>query len=281
VSELQEEAGKPSTPTQSTAGDRELKQLLLVLEGLKKEMDRYLRVAAAGAEERYLDAAQVMKRAPNITQRLLESLAASTSAVQAFPLESNVRDAAKRVRLYYHETLERCFYQAALKHSGQWPSYVVGDVVRLHVDLEHGDAIIDGKRAGTLEPVRLGELLKVRLGELLEKSFDASAFLSRLRGAHEQVAAAQGRPIGDYTDIRQVFTALRAEMEPRGRSRYSEAKFGADLYRLCREGRPKTSDGLVLELSPAQDAAGGLYIPAQGGGNYIAALRFVGGQTGG
>lgn len=259
--------------------DQDRLELLTIFNNLKKELDRYLRLASLSADGRHLDAAQALQRTPDLTASLLKSLTAATRIVQNFPLDSNIREAAKHARLHYHETLERYLDQTALQRRGQWPSYVIADILRLQINIERNEALIDGKKAGTLEPTRLVDSIRDRLEELLEESFDTISFLSLLRGAHEQVTAVHGRSVGDYADIRDIYDVIRAQKEGPGSSKYSETKFGADFYRLYSEGRPRTSDGLVLELSPAQNAAGGLYIPARDGGNYIAALRFVGGPS--
>lgn len=255
--------------------DMQLQELLTSLEELNKEIERYTCAATAAAGGRHLDAYQTLHRAPNLSSRLAGALMKTAEQIQGFPLEARVGDAARRARLVFHEELERLLDDAALPRIGRWPSYTVADVVRLHVDLERGEATVNGKALGTVEPARIVEQVTTRLAELLERPFNPADFLSLLEAAHKRTAVAQGRSFGEYVDIREVFDIVRALMKRSGRDRrYSEAKFGADLYRLGSDGRPTTADGLTLELSPAQNAAGGLYIPAKGGGNYIAALRF-------
>ena len=229
-----DETEKSATANKRGDIDLGLSELLTVLDNLKKNLDRYLRLALIEAQGHDLDAAQALRRASNLTGSLLDSLTSAVTVVQNFQLESNIREAAKRARLYYHETLEQCLDQATLERSGQWPSYIIADIVRLQINIERNEAFIDGKRAGTLEPTRLVEYITKRLEELLDKSFDATSFLSLLREAHEQVAAIHEQMIGDYTDIREVYEVLRSRIKGTGKSRYSEAKFGADLYRLCR-----------------------------------------------
>jgi hypothetical protein len=275
VNAVDDKTGAPPAQPAADAQGALLRDLLTRLVELKKEIERYARVTSAAVEGRHLDADQMLRRAPKLSFRLTEALAKTAEQIREYPLEGQVRDAARRARLGYHEALERLLDDSDLPCSGQWPSYTIADVLRLQVDLERGEATLNGKALGTVEPTRIVEHVTARLAELLDRPFDAADFLSLLRAAHEQTAAAQGRSFGEYVDIREVFAAVRAMMEQSGRDRrYSEAKFGADLYRLYRDGRPTTPEGLTLELSPAQNAAGGLYIPARGGGNYIAALRF-------
>jgi hypothetical protein len=279
---VQDDMRAAPTPSSAEGGGDGIRELLILLEELKKDVDRYMRIAAAAEDGRHLDAAQGLRRAPNLSSRLVQALTTAAGAVQALPLESNVRDAARRARLHYRETLERHLDEAALARSGQWPSYVIADVLRLQFDLERGEVALNAKGLETLDPARVVEHIKARLAELFDKSLDASEFLSLLKAAHDQVTAAHGRGMGDYANIREVFAAVRTAIEGSGRDRrYTEAKFGADLYRLQRDGRATTPDGLLLELSPAQNAAGGLYVPAKGGGNYIAALRFASRPTNG
>ena len=268
--------------TESAEGNHEknseAEQLLQTLVGTKEQMDRYIKLMSIAADGRYFDAVQALQRTGNPTSALLDSLVAVRTAVETFPLEWSFRESVQQSRLYYREILERQLDQDNLGRSGQWPSYVIEDIIRLQVNLEQDEALIDGKRVGTIEPSRVVGRVRTRLDELFDESFEAPVFMDALRTAQKEIATDQSLSAGDYVDIRKVYGKIRSQVES---GRYSEAKFGADLYRLGRDGRPKTSDGLVLELSPAQNASGGLYIPARGGGNYIAALRFVGGKADG
>ena len=264
--------------TRDQPGNTDLTRLHSTLVGLRKQLDRYSRLTSLAVEGRDLDAKQMLSRTGNPVPRLLECLTATKAAVESFPLQSHIQEAANWSRLHYHETLERALDESGIRRNGQWPSYVIEDVVRLELNLERYEALIDGKGAGSLEPTRLVDRIKARLNELFDESLDLVAFLGSLQSAQGKVAADQGQSPTDYVDIRKVFGVIRSRGE---RGRYSEDKFGADVYRLFCQGRPKTPDGLTLELSPAQSASGGIYIPAPGGGNYIAALRFIDGEPGG
>ncbi|MDE2778191.1 MAG: hypothetical protein OXI91_00740 [Chloroflexota bacterium] len=259
-------------------GNTDLTRLHSALVGLKKQLDRYSRLTSLAVEGRDLDAKQMLSRTGNPAPELLENLAATKAAIESFPLQSHIQEAANWSRLHYHDTLERVLDESGLRRNGQWPSYVIEDVVRLELNLERYEALIDGKGAGSLEPTRIVDRIKARLNELFDKSLDVVVFLGSLQSAQEKVAADQGQSPTDYVDIRKVYGVLRSQ---RGIGQYSEDKFGANVYRLFLEGRPKTTDGMTLELSPAQSASGGIYIPSPGGGNYIAALRFVDGEPGG
>lgn len=272
------EHGLEEPVTRDQPGNTDLTRLHSTLAGLKKQLDRYSRLTSLAVEGRDLDANQMLSRTGNPAPKLLEDLTAAKAAVESFPLQSHIRDSANWSRLHYHETLERELDASALRWDGQWPTYVIEDVVRLELNLERYEALIDGKGAGSLEPTRLVDSIRARLNELFDDSLDVMAFLACLQSAQGKVAEDQGQTPRDYVDIRRVYSIIRSQG---GRRRYSEDKFGADVYRLLFEGRPKTSDGMTLELSPAQSASGGIYIPSRGGGNYIAALRFVDGEPGG
>ena len=254
--------------TRDQQGDTELARLHSTLLELKKQLDRYSRFTSLAVEGRYLDAQQVLSKTGNPVPKFLESLTATKSAVESFPVQSHVQEAANRSKLHYHETLEGVLDESGLRRNGQWPSYVIEDVVRLELNLERYEALIDGKGAGSLEPTRLVDRIKTRLNELFDESLDVVAFLGSLQSAQEKVAIDQGQTSTDYVDIRKVYGVIRSRGE---RGRYSEDKFGADVYRLFCEGPPETPEGQTLELSPAQSASGGIYIPAPRGGNYIAA----------
>lgn len=242
----------------------------------REKIDYYLRLMKAISLGHYYDAYQLLKRSPDISLKLAELLSKSAIEMRSLPLESNLQEVVKRLRLHYHEDLENEFDKLSIRRSGQWPSYVLGDVLRLRIDLQRGVATLENKKLGTLEPSLIVEQVKSKLDELFSRPFNASEYLLLLRSASRKIASTQGRESDEYIDIRDVFAFVRTHMKQYGHvRRYNETKFQADIYRLLRDRRPITEDGFELELSPAQNATGGMYIQTTDTGNYIAAIRFV------
>jgi hypothetical protein len=254
---VQDDMRAAPTPSSAEGGGDGIRELLILLEELKKDVDRYMRIAAAAEDGRHLDAAQGLRRAPNLSSRLVQALTTAAGAVQALPLESNVRDAARRARLHYRETLERHLDEAALARSGQWPSYVIADVLRLQFDLERGEVALNAKGLETLDPARVVEHIKARLAELFDKSLDASEFLSLLKAAHDQVTAAHGRGMGDYANIREVFAAVRTAIEGSGRDRRGRpvstaARWASDDTRWVASGTQSRTERRRRSVRPGQ-----------------------------
>lgn len=252
------------------------KAITSLMSETKERIDYCLRLMKAISLGHYYDAYQLLKRSPDINLKLAELLSKSAIEMRSLPLESNLQEVVKKLRLHYHEDLENEFNKFSIRRSGQWPSYVLGDVLRLRIDLQRGVATLENKKLGTLEPSLIVEQVKSKLDELFSRPFNASEYLLLLRSASEKITSAQGREPDEYIDIRDVFAFVRTHMKQYGHDRrYNETKFQADIYRLLRDRRPITEDGFELELSPAQNATGGMYIQTTDTGNYIAAIRFV------
>jgi hypothetical protein len=164
--------------------------------------------------------------------------------------------------------LEQALKKEMVEIIGEWPTYIAGDIVRLEVRLGQLDAKLDGKRAKTIEPEGLAHAVRIRIDALLKNGFEPSEFAVMLAKAYDELVQKCNSP-GGYVGIRDVFELLKSKVvRPKGP--YSEQQFAVDVYRVLAE----IHSGRVIELSPAQDAAGGLYIPGRkASGNYIAAMR--------
>jgi len=253
-----------------------LKSLRIRLERLQKGLNQYMKALVAEMEGRHFDANGVLATAQGLSQRLAADLSTAAADVESTQLEEQVEKALRSARLYYREELERELDLAGVARAGQWPTYVLGNLLHLSLDLDGGVATLDRKKVPTLEPGKIAELVRAGLAKLLERSFSSGEFLSLLRSAYDHVTRQAGRALGDYAAIQDVLQCLGSTLkESGGDLQYSEAKLAADLWKLMQERRVMTEDGRILDLSPAQDAARGIFVPDQSGGNYMAALRFV------
>lgn len=267
----------------------------------KRDIEAWLKIAAALESGTSLDAARLLSRSAESLHDLAPALRTAATAIEAAALEQTVAKQARQARLHYRERLEQALDAAKLRRQGAWPSYRIGDVVRVEIAFasapERIRALVNGKAVASAEPGRVVAEAQARLDELLGRPFSADAFARELR---ELIAGAQSTS-GGWADIRALHAALRGRMLEDGRDRdYGEAKFTADLYRLLNRQSGESStpasnsgsaqaeqarlrpNGLAseesengLELSPAPHARDGIYVPAPGGGNFIAAIRFV------
>lgn len=242
---------------------------------IRSGLDKYLKILKAITEERYLDAEQLLGRNKNLPVKLSKEITDSVALISQFDIRTAVASRAASSRLYYREAFERSLNKPGLHWSGTWPTYTVGDLVRVEFDLGSHKALIDGTRATSLEPDFIAQQISRRISRLLDRSRVHQEFLRLLRETYDAQIASLGEVHGTYADIRETFKKLKQALKARSNKRYDEDQFSVDLYRVIQQGPPICEDGAMLQLSPAQDAAGGIYVPASGGGNYIAALRFV------
>jgi len=256
--------------------DRQAEAIIAACDEVRALLATYTNVAKAVADGYFLDAKKHLGKEKSLTPKLVSALAKLSDAVNTQTLETVVLDRARSEQLHYRENLEERLAAANIKFTGEFPDYTVAEIIRLQIDLQKGNSHLDGKRLGTLEPVRVVGQLSERISELLDRDFDGGDFLRALISAYDETLSAQGRGYGEYADVRTIGKAVGDKLKQANQdANYSEKKFAVDLYRLCVSGRPATPEGATLEFSPAQSASGGLYVPAKTGGNYIAALRFV------
>jgi len=249
-----------------------LVSLLARCDAANKALDTYVALASMVTRERHIDAARRLTGKPSPTAALKSAWIALLEAVDSLDLEDVIHTQARQERLHYREQLESALASAELTFTGGWPDYVVGDVFRLKFDLQKGIASVDGKKLSTVAIGGVVEEMKARHAEFLARPFDRARFLGELTAAYDATVALQGRGFGEYVDVRVLASALRKRKAELSETQYSDTDFALDLYRL-NLSRVAGDQG-VLEFSPAQNAAGGLYIPARGFGNYVAALRF-------
>ncbi len=254
----------------------EYKKLIAELGRARKDLDKFIAIAKAAASGRLLDAGYSVMREKDLSSKVIRSLTQAATVIEKAGLEARVVEESQTARLSYRHSLEELLGASCLNFKSEWPILIIGDLVRLEVDTDHGKAIVDGKPCTSMEPSHLVERVKLRISELLDRPFDAKQFAQALKEFYSELVSAQGLSFGEYVDIRQVFAKLRSSMKASGFDRrYSEHKFGADLFRLFADASPVTGEGMRIELSPAQSAMGGIYVPGQGGGNYIAAIRLT------
>jgi hypothetical protein len=242
---------------------------------LKRQLDLYAKAASAAAEGHYLDADQVLRKHPDISRRLAHALREVAGSISASQFETIVQERSSVAQRQLKAVYEANLREAELTWSGDWPAYVVVNVVRLTIDLIRSDASVDGKSLGTIEPTRVVPAVKQRVTELIDRPFDRAEFRQLLTDVYAAEASRQGNAFGTFVDIQSVYARIKSHFaQTTIEKQYTEAKFAVDLFRLRQAEMVGATARPALQLSPAQDASGGLYVPTGAGGNYIAALRF-------
>lgn len=253
-----------------------LNSLAQQVTALKRQLDLYVKAATAAADGHYLDAEQLLRKSSNVSRALKRALRDADTSVGAVELESIIFERSNEARRQLRTNYELEMQQAQLAWSGEWPSYIVQGVVRVSVDVIRGDSTVDGRALGTIEPGRVVPIVRNRVSELLDREFDPVEFGRLLADCYAAEVAQQGTAFGTFVGIQAVYSRLRGYFAHASDKQYNEAKFAVDLFRLREAELPDAPAGRrLLQLSPAQDASGGLYIPTRSGGNYIASLRFT------
>jgi hypothetical protein len=237
-------------------------------ETLKKHLDRLVRILRQATCGAPMDAYTQLRRSRRLVEDVIKDCTQVPTTLNGAELLESLSTVVKERTLSYRVLLEEALKKEKIEFIGEWPTYIADDIVRLEVRLGQLDALVDGKRANTIEPERLGHAVRARIDGLLKSGFEPPEFVSMLARAYDDLAQ-KGNSPGGYVGIRDVFELLKREVV-NPKSPYSEQQFAVDVYRVL----STVQSGRVIELSPAQDAAGGLYIPGRkASGNYIAAMR--------
>ena len=253
-----------SEPHRSDAVSNTLKDC----EVLKKHLDRLVRILRQAADGAPMDAYTQLRRSRRLVEEVIKDCTQVQTTLNGAVLLESLSAVVKERSLAYRELLEEAFKKENVVFVGEWPTYIAGDIVRLEVRLEQLDALLDGKRANTIEPERLAHTVRLRIDALLKSGFHPPEFAGALSKAYDNVVQKCNAP-GGYVGIRDVYELVKGEFG-KSKVRYGEHQFAVDLYKVL----AAVDSGQVIELSPAQDATGGIYVPGrQGSGNYIAALR--------
>jgi hypothetical protein len=237
-------------------------------EALKKHLDRLVRILRQASDRAPMDAYTQLRRNRRLVEDVIKDCTQVPTTLNSAELLESLSVVVKERSLVYRDLLEEALKKEKVEVIGEWPIYIADDIVRLEVRLEQLDAVLDGKRANTIEPERLARAVRVRIDGLLKSGFDPSEFAAMLAKAYDDLVQKCNSP-GGYVGIRDVFELLKSQIV-KPKAPYSEQQFAVDVYKVLDE----VQSGRVIELSPAQDAAGGLYIPGRkASGNYIAAMR--------
>jgi hypothetical protein len=236
-----------------------------------KTLGEFLDAASAS---RYLDADAILRAKRDLLQTAKEASNRVVTAIDGFTVEPTIRSEARAARLHYKENLESALSDAGIPFRGQWPAYTIAEIVQILAEPEKDRVTMDGKRLDSIEVLPVIERIQTKMKELLERPFDVGLFIGVLEEAYREACAAGAHTFGQYVDIKRIANSVRDKMKSRNiDSRYNDAKFAVDVYRL-QTGTPSLAS-VRIELSPAQNASGSIYIPSAGSGNYIAALRLV------
>jgi len=184
-------------------------------------------------------------------------------------VESAISAAASEFRVTYASTLIALLRQAGLALSGEWPVLIINDVVRLQVDVRAGSAAINSRRLNDLRPQAVADAIARVLREL-DAGADSAEFLGTFVDSYYAVIGMRNLADGDYVDLRAVCERVRSTYG-RG-SRYDHYRFGVDLYSALKAW---SRSDISLDLSPAQNASRGLFVPGPHGGNFIGAVRIL------
>lgn len=167
----------------------------------------------------------------------------------------------KAQKLSYAREFEDALNLRGLSHTGAWPDYVVATVFRVSIDTRKDVVRVNDDRKKLVGPAKLVDEL-VAQAEKIENLVQVDVFWEALRAAYDE-AVRDGE--SGYVDARVLYAAILLRIKMKGK--YSISQFGIDLYRVDRDRAG------LLELSPAQNATGGVYVPSSFGGGFVSALR--------
>ena len=214
----------------------------------------------------YLSAEKYLERFEKVRERL-RTLEVALGHTDFGAIHALVSERARAQRIGYEVELVEEFKKLGVSIAGSWPRFVVGGLFRLEIDLRNVSVSVDGVKIPEKQPEAVAKRLKGRL-DAANKDTDVAMLFDGLEQAYSKAQLDQDDVPGGYVDVRLVYRLVRAARPKR--PTYTTSQFGMDIYRIKAFGGAEASR---IELSPAQNASTGLYVPSLGGGNYIAAIR--------
>jgi hypothetical protein len=228
---------------------------------LHEAIGKFLNFRVALGEQDYISAMRLVDTVDELTS----SLEVAADAIR--PLRDIRQELLAHVqeqKLSYAREFENELDLRALSHTGSWPHYVIATVFRVSVDTRKDVVRINDDRRKLVGPGRLAHEIAL-LAEKVENTVQIDVFWDALSAAYEGLVR-DGQ--SGYADARALHAAIAPVLKTRGK--YTLSQFGIDLFRVDRDRAG------LLELSPAQNASGGVYVPSGSGGSFVSALRLTG-----
>src|SRR5260221_8917004 len=129
----------------------ELSNTLKDCETLKKHLDRLVRILRQVKDGAAMDAYTQLRRSHSLVEDVVKGCTQLSTILNGSALLESLSAAIKARSLAYRELLEQAFKRENVMVVGEWPTYIAADIVRLEVRLGELDALLDGKRANTIE----------------------------------------------------------------------------------------------------------------------------------
>lgn len=214
----------------------------------------------------YLSAEKYLERFEKVREKL-RNVETALEQIDFGAIHAQVSVRAKEQRIGYEIVLVEELKKLGISVNGSWPMFIVGGLLRLAIDLRNVSVSVDGAKIQEKLPEAVAKHLKGRL-DAANKGTDVATLFDDLEQVYLKAQRDQDDVPGGYLDIRLVYKLVRAA-KPK-RPTYTTTQFAIDIYRIKTFGGAEASR---IELSPAQNASTGLYVPSVGGGNYIAAIR--------
>lgn len=242
---------------------QQIAELLRSLSSTSKAISDVRECLSAIELDEYLKARDFGKKLVQLEKVLADSHK-SIKRLDIKNLERVVAENAEDQRLSFESDIITELRGRSMDVSGHWPELLVNQALQLKINLNAAYATINGSKVRYFSVKRIAECVE-EAWQQAEKSTDLSNFIDIVTKSYEQIATREDSDPNGYVDIRLIYDAVSSKRP----KTYDTTAFGIECYRTMFA----TQNGPAIELSPAQSASGGIFIPSPGGGNYIAALR--------
>ena len=237
------------------------------LRHLKRLLSRALAVLNSGMGGKVFGLGPEAQTGRRELRRLGEELQRVAAAEIIEHAEEAFAHIVSDAKLRYKENLELALRAEGIQFSGEWPSYLLNNVLSLRVDLADEVVSIGKKHLRSLDLARALLAIRRSLKDLLSRPFNPSEFSELVTRAYNDATASRELRPEDYVQIKSVFHAVKR----RYGLRYSVEQFAVDLYRLL-EAIAEEQVSIELDLSPARSPATGILIPGPNRG-HISGIR--------
>lgn len=230
---------------------------------LRRSSDRLMKLLELASKGRYLAIAPLLKRDPGIVTNFVKE-AQMAAGINSDQLLTVLQEAIDESKLRFQLDFEAACTRRGWDVGGQWPTYILGGVLSVRIDLRAQRITIGARSLPSLDIDSAISAIGRMMAHLVDRPFDAGPFFDSLLHAYLDVAEALHLGPGQFAPINEIHKRMSSAS-----AEYSAEAFGIDLSKLLRDPQ----ESRRIDLSPARGSRGAIFVPLAAGGGFVSGMK--------
>jgi hypothetical protein len=243
--------------------DSRVDESLRVVTELRRSTDRLNRLLELASKGRYLAIAPMLKKDPGIVTNFIQE-ARVAAAIDADQLLTVLQEAIDESKLRFQHDFEEACKQRGWEVGGQWPTYILGGILSVRVDLRTQRITIGARSLPSLDIDSAISAIGRMMELLIDRPFESGPFLDDLLRAYHDVVEKLHLGPAQFAPILEIYKRVSPAS-----GEYSPEAFGIDLSKLLRDPQ----DSRRIELSAARGSRGAIFVPLPIRGGFISGIK--------